>query len=384
MRVAPSWLQAPDLQKIFDALGDYQVFAVGGCVRNELLERPITDIDMSTNATPTEVIAALHAAGIKTVPTGIDHGTITAVLDEPYEITTFRRDVATDGRRAVVAFADTIDADSLRRDFTVNALYVDRDGVVHDPQNGLTDIDPFRLRFIGDADARIEEDYLRILRFFRFFAQYGDPAHGIDADGLAACAAGADGLNDISRERIGQEMLKLLAANDPAPALAAMAQSGVLLRVVPGADVVAFPILVHFESLAGASPSAVRRLALLGNFDPMTAFRVSKAQALTYHQLRDAALDDISPAVTGYRLGAELGLDAVLIRAALTQMPPAEGAAAQVSWGAKQVFPLVAVDIMADYSGPALGVALKSAKDTWIASGFTATKADLIEHLRSA
>ena len=182
----------------------------------------------------------------------------------PFEVTTFRRDVATDGRRAVVAFTDDLAEDAARRDFTMNALYCRPDGTVVDPLGGLADLRAGRVRFVGDPAARIAEDYLRILRFFRIHAWYGDPAGGLDPEGLAACAAQQEGLARLSRERIGAEMTKLLAAPDPAPAVAAMAASGILARVLPGADARALAPLVHLEAAAGAAPRWQRRLAALG------------------------------------------------------------------------------------------------------------------------
>ncbi|CAN0587043.1 unnamed protein product, partial [Ectocarpus sp. 12 AP-2014] len=193
-----------------------------------------------------------RVAGLKPVPTGIDHGTVTVVADhDPFEITTFRRDVETDGRRAVVAFADTLDEDAKRRDFTMNALYARIDGTVIDPLGGLPDLRARRVRFIGDATDRIREDYLRSLRFFRFHAWYGNPDNGMDSDALAAIASHLDGLESLSRERVGAEMVKLLAARDPAPAVAAMRATGVLGRLLPGADDRALAPLIHLEDVLG-------------------------------------------------------------------------------------------------------------------------------------
>ncbi len=175
-------------------------------------------MDIATDARPEKVTALIEAAGYKVVPTGIAHGTVTVVADHhPYEVTTFRRDLETDGRRARVAFADDVAEDARRRDFTMNALYADAEGTVVDPLGGLGDLERRCVRFVGEAEARIREDYLRILRFFRFHAWYGDPAEGLDPEGLAACAGLADGLERLSRERVGHETLRLLAAADPAP-----------------------------------------------------------------------------------------------------------------------------------------------------------------------
>ena len=206
MRVTGDWLTSADTQAVLGMLTEagHQAYAVGGCTRNALLGVPVADVDIATSATPEEVVQLAGAAGLKPIPTGLEHGTITVVSNgEPHEVTTFRNDVDTDGRRATVAFSDNISDDAVRRDFTVNALYVEADGTLHDPLGGLPDIKARRFRFIEAAAQRIEEDYLRILRFFRFTAWYGDPSAGLDVEGLAACATHVDGISKLSKERLG-------------------------------------------------------------------------------------------------------------------------------------------------------------------------------------
>ena len=229
MRVSGDWIDTPATQAVCHAIegAGHQALFVGGCVRNALLGRPVSDIDIATDADPHTVSDIAEKAGFKVAPTGIDHGTVTVIAQGiPHEVTTFRQDIETDGRRAVVAYSPHIEDDAARRDFTMNALYARRDGTVIDPLGGLPDLLARRLRFVGDADARIREDYLRILRFFRFHAIYGDPEGGIDAEGLAACARHAPAISGLSAERIGAEMRKLLAAEDPAPSVAAMERAG--------------------------------------------------------------------------------------------------------------------------------------------------------------
>ncbi|HVY90362.1 MAG TPA: CCA tRNA nucleotidyltransferase, partial [Hyphomonadaceae bacterium] len=208
---------------------------VGGCVRNALLGQPVADVDIATQLTPDRVAEAMRAANIAVHETGIEHGTLTVVADHhPFEVTTLRRDVETDGRRAVVAFTEDWAEDAQRRDFRMNALYVSRDGDVFDPTGGgLEDIAQRRIVFVGDPETRLREDYLRILRFFRFYAWYGRGAP--DAAGLAACAKLKSGLSGISAERIWMETKKLLAAPDPMPGLQAMEQSGVFAQLFPEA-----------------------------------------------------------------------------------------------------------------------------------------------------
>ena len=217
-RVGGAWLDAPETQGVMAVLagGGHRALAVGGCVRNALIGVPVADVDLATDALPERVAALAEAAGMKAVPTGIAHGTITVVSrGVPHEVTTFRRDVETDGRHAVVAYTGEVAEDAARRDFTMNALYAEADGRLVDPLGGLPDLIARHLRFVGDAEARIREDHLRILRFFRFHAWYGRGP--LDTEGLAACARLAEGVERLSGERVGSEMKRLLAAPDPGP-----------------------------------------------------------------------------------------------------------------------------------------------------------------------
>ncbi|MGR3572341.1 CCA tRNA nucleotidyltransferase [Brevirhabdus sp.] len=358
----------------------YRAYFVGGCVRNELLGAPVGDIDIATDAHPQQVRRLSAAAGLKSVPTGMDHGTVTVLSGGiPHEVTTFRKDVRTDGRHAQVVFSDEISDDARRRDFTMNALYAQRDGQVLDPVGGLDDLYRRRLRFIEDPRQRITEDYLRILRFFRFHAWYGDPASGLDAEGLAACAALADGLCRLSRERVGAEMFKLLGAPDPAPAVAAMAQAGVLRRVLPGADATPLPVLVHLEGLAHADPAPLRRLALIAGSDQPPDLRLSRAQARDYRLRRDHLGGTQPPAELSYRLGPDVALDVVLMRCALFEQHPGADLAAQIARGAAAEFPVRAADLQPDFQGPALGKKLAALEARWIASDFSLSRNALLD-----
>jgi len=380
MRLTGAWIEAAHVQRVLAMLeaGGHLAFLVGGCVRNAALGTAVSDIDISTDARPEQVVALAEAAGLRAVPTGIEHGTVTVIADhEPHEITTFRRDVETFGRHATVAFSTRIEEDAARRDFTMNALYARADGTVLDPLGeGLADLAARRLRFVGEPTQRIREDFLRILRFFRFTAWYGAPDEGFDAEGLAACAMLAEGIERLSRERVGHEMRKLLGAPDPAPAIAAMAATGILPHVLPGADPAALAPLVHLE--AGLPADPVRRLAVLGGTDPAERLRLSKPEARRLERLREGALSGAGPAVLGYRLGARDGLDAVLIQAALTGMPPAETSRNRVEFGAAQRFPVQAADLMPALQGAALGARLKELEARWIASGFALDRAALL------
>jgi len=243
-----TWLKAgalPRLLGVLDRDGE-EARVVGGAVRNALLAAPIAEIDVATTALPDEVVRRVEAAGFKAVPTGIAHGTITVVIDKhPFEVTTLRQDVETYGRHARVAFGRDWRADAERRDFTINALSATRDGAVFDYVGGLADLAARRVRFIGDARQRIEEDYLRILRFFRFHAAYGE-GHP-DRAGLIACIGYRDGLAQLSRERVRIELMKLLVAPRAAPTLTVMADAGLLQRVLS-----TVPRVAHFENMAKA------------------------------------------------------------------------------------------------------------------------------------
>ena len=369
--VTGDWLTAPGTQAVMGMLegAGHRALVVGGCVRNALLGAPVADIDIATDARPERVTALAEAAGFRTVPTGIEHGTVTVIAHGvPHEVTAFRRDVATDGRRAVVAFSDRVEEDAARRDFTMNALYAARDGTLVDPLGGLPDLLARRLRFVGTPIDRVREDYLRILRFFRFHAWYADPAGGIDADALDACARGAEGLEGLSAERVGGEMRKVLAAPDPAPALAAMAASGVLMRVLPGADPAILAPLVHLEE--GRAPSWLRRAAALGGEGLRERWRLSNPEARALDLRLDALALGTPPEEVAWRHGAEAAMDVALVRAAAGPLPLDPEIPARIAAGAGARFPLAAADLMPALSGPALGAALRRAEAAWIASGF--------------
>lgn len=379
--VTGEWLTNPPTQALCAALTDagYQAYFVGGCVRDALLGVSVNDIDIATDARPEQVIALSEAAGMKTVPTGVDHGTVTVIAAHlPHEVTTFRRDVDTDGRRAVVAFSNDIAEDARRRDFTINALYADPDGKVHDPLGGLPDLAARRIRFIEDADQRIREDFLRILRFFRFHAWYGDADAGLDAEGLAACAANSAGLETLSKERVGSEVKKLLTAPDPSPSVAAMMQTGVLARVLPGADARALPVLVHLEQQAGIGADPIRRLAALGVGDGADLLRLSKDEARRLSRLGAHIGNMMAPGELGYRLGAEEARDVLLLRAAVLDAPLDPDALAVAQAASGEEFPVRAADLMPGLKGAALGAMLNELEARWIASGFALSKSELL------
>lgn len=375
-RLPAGLLRDAALDAVLDAVeaGGHRAFLVGGAVRNALMGRPVDDIDIATDARPDEVMRLAREAGLKPVPTGIDHGTITVVSGgRGFEVTTFRRDVETDGRRAVVAFSDDLAEDARRRDFTMNALYADRTGEVIDPVGGLPDLAARRLRFVGDAQARIHEDYLRILRFFRFLAWYG---HEAEPDAVAACAALKHGLVRIARERIGAEMKKLLAAPDPGPSVALMAETGVLAQVLPGADATALSALIAAES--ARPPAWPRRLACLRAPGVARALRLSRDEAKAQAALQAALAAGWSLNEAGYRLGTETATDFALIRAAWGETLPGDWPD-RLSRAAGAHLPVAAKDLMPQLQGAEVGRGLKAAEAAWIAGDFAVPAPALID-----
>ncbi|WP_370399620.1 CCA tRNA nucleotidyltransferase [Sulfitobacter sp. JB4-11] len=379
-----SWLTDPQAQAVCDAItsGGHAIYFVGGCVRNALLGMPDSDVDMSTDALPEQVMALATDAGLKAVPTGIDHGTVTVVSNGvPFEVTTFRRDVETDGRRAVVAFSKDIADDARRRDFTMNALYATPQGQVIDPLGGLPDLRARRLRFIEEPQARIREDYLRILRFFRFSAYFGDTSDGFDAEALDAIAQNIDGLNGLSAERIGQEMSKLLAASDPAPALAVMRQVNVLQAILPGSDDRWVGPMVHLEGALGISADWRGRLAALGGQDVAARFRLSKADARFLGTLGDVGFAGPSLGEVSYRHGRDIALQVLLMRSALAEVMPDTTVLETISSADAAQFPVKAADLIPRWEGPALGAKLAELEQIWIDADFGMSKEALLAQL---
>ena len=366
------WTKRDDLAALVAALGADNARYVGGAVRDTLLGKDIHDIDLATPLVPHEVIDRCREAGIRTVPTGIDHGTVTAILPGgPVEITTLRRDVSTDGRRATVAFAQEWREDAARRDFTINALYAHPDTLeVEDYFGGLDDLDTRRVRFIGDAGERIREDHLRILRYFRFQARFGD---AVDPEAIAACAALAHTLKGLSRERVASELLGILALPDPVATVELMAQHGVLAVIVPEAherERKALAALVAFEEQSGVAGDPVRRLAAL--LPPLRSIaeavsarlRLSRAQRSRLVCAAERREDDAdNPRALAYREGIASARDRLLIAGA--------GISALEGWSVPEL-PLKGGEIVARGvgAGPEVARILRSVEAAWVSEGF--------------
>lgn len=361
--------------RLLDALGSSEGLTryVGGAVRDELLSLPVNDVDLATRLKPEEVVERLEAVKIRAVPTGIDHGTITAVSSgHPVEVTTLRRDVSTDGRRATVAFTDDWKEDAARRDFTINALSADpQTGEVFDYFGGIEDLKARRVRFIGDPLQRIAEDHLRILRFFRFHARFGQGEP--DAEALEACTARANDLMALSRERIADELVKLLSAADPSPTVAIMLDRSILRPVLP--EITADAIdrlrsLVVTERAAGIAPDALRRLSALIPREPMAAEKIAvrlKLSTKARKRLACAAATDLDQAATAlaYYVGRECAVDRLLLA------ERTEDAAAIQAWDAPKL-PIGGSELIKRglTAGPQVARTLRAIERDWVDRGF--------------
>lgn len=399
------WLNGPDLQKLLTILSadGEQARVAGGAVRNALLGEPVADVDIATTALPNETMRRAEAAGFKAIPTGIEHGTVTVVAHgKGYEVTTLRADIETDGRRAKVSFGRDWQADAERRDFTINALYAEADGTVVDLVGGIADLETRRLRFIGDAETRIREDYLRILRFFRFFAWFGDGRP--DAEGLKACARLKEGLGRLSAERVWSELKKLLSAPDPSRALLWMRQAGVLTSILPESEkwgIDAIHGLVRAEADFGWSAEALLRLEAMVPPDPARMKALGERLKLSTDETQRLQRWAMTPAVEAKStetalaktlyLGDRRGvLDRLRLSLAGARARAAENDAAMMEAGGysrllayasaweKPIFPLKAVDVGME-AGPRLGKALKALEQEWVESGFALDRGALIE-----
>ena len=383
------WLKSGSVTRVLELLNadGEEARVVGGAVRNALLNIQTGDIDIATTALPEEVIRRAKAAGIKSVPTGIEHGTVTLVIDaHPFEVTTLREDTETFGRKAKVAFGRDWAGDAHRRDFTINALSVGADGIVHDYVGGLTDIAARRVRFIGDAEQRIAEDYLRVLRFFRIHAAFG--AGEVDRAGYLACIGARAGLATLSAERVRMELLKLLVADGAIGAVVAMADGGLLLPILGGIGYTGpFAVMIAAERLLDLKPDPIRRLAALAVAVTEDARRLAARLRLTNAETRAldsmghrwwrlAGMDEARARRRLYRLGEDRYRDRLLLAWARAgsdadPAPWRDLALLPQRWSAPK-FPLKAADFIARgiAEGPALGHVLTLAEDAWLAADF--------------
>lgn len=401
------WLKSPPLRALFDALnrdgGEARV--VGGAVRNSLLGTRVSDVDLATTHLPQDTMRLVKDAGFKPVPTGIEHGTVTVVVQgRPFEVTTLRTDIETNGRHAKVVFGTDWQKDAERRDFTINALYAKADGTIVDHVGGLADIETRTLRFIGDAEARIREDYLRILRFFRFFAWYGSGRP--EADGLRASARLKDGLNQLSAERVWVELKKLLSASDPSRALLWMRQSGVLSVILPESEkwgIDAIHSLVRTEQeldwptdallrLESMVPPDAARVSEMGKRLKMSNAERARLEAWARQDVVKSELSEYALKKLLYRSSKQAVLDRVMLGYAAARGEAAMIDEAMIKVGAfsrlletaqnyeAPLFPVTGADLltMGIEKGPKLGKILKELEAIWIESNFSLDKEELL------
>jgi poly(A) polymerase/tRNA nucleotidyltransferase (CCA-adding enzyme) len=370
-------MQVPGLERLWDALPEARI--AGGAVRDTLAGRPVADVDLASPLTPDEAAARLAAAGVKTFPTGLAHGTITAVIaGKGFEITTLRRDLVTDGRHAQVAFIDDWEADAARRDFTINAMFMARDGNVFDYFGGQADLAAGIVRFVGDAQTRIAEDYLRILRFFRFFARYAMGAP--DAAAIAAITALREGISRLSGERVWSELKSIARAPDPRAALDLMQSTGVLARVIPEG---AAPARLAALVARGAPLDPLLRISALLTGSPAAfaaRLKLSTEEAATLEAYAQPNL--LTPAASNADLRralADTGAEILVARAWLAQADEADwdGLRARLAAMPRPVFPLQGRDVTAlgVAPGPRVGEILAAVRAWWLADGCTADKA---------
>ena len=389
IKITADWLTDAPVKRVMECFADagFPAYFVGGCVRNALLDLPVTDIDIATPATPDQVMELGRASHIKTLPTGIKHGTVSWILDgQIFQITTYRRDIKTDGRHAQVAFSDCMKTDAARRDFTMNALYADAAGTVFDPISGLDDLRRGRVRFIGDAGKRIAEDGLRILRFFRMSALYGaDGGDKLDAAGLAACGAHGVALARLSQERISTEFRLLLSAPNPAPAILAMEGAGLLTRIITGCRADFITRFIDLETAVGARADWIFRLVILGGqgvAEGESALRLSNVEKKSYTgvlmagKVLDSGDSGMKSSALGYYYGAEIARAAVMYQAVQLGQDLDKAVLEQIDFGANQQnkYPIKAVDLMDFAEGRELGDLLKKGERIWVQSNFTKTK----------
>ncbi len=377
------WLNEPRLQKVLGVLntgGETRI--AGGAVRNALMKRPISDVDLATTLSPTDVMQLARGAGFGIHPTGLEHGTVTVVnRAAAFEVTTLRRDVETDGRHAVVLFTKSFEEDAARRDFTINALYCDGGGKIYDFTDGYADIRRKRIKFVGVATNRIEEDYLRILRFFRFHAAYGKGRP--DAKGLAACKKLRKGLAQISAERLRKELLKLLVAQGAVAALQAMAKTGVLGQIIPYTD--------DWRVIKRLPTDDILRLIALAKEPEGLKEKLRLSNAETERITAATSAPHISPSLREkerrallYQIGAQAWRDGVSLSWAKSRASMVDAKWKKLlrladRWQ-KPVLPLTGKDLLSAgfHAGPDMGVALQKAEDYWIANDFTSTREDLM------
>jgi len=357
----------------------YKIYFVGGCVRDSILGNPVTDIDMSTTALPDQIIQIAKANNLRAIPTGIKYGTITVISNcKPYQITTFRKDVATDGRHADVLYANDMITDATRRDFTINALYADEDGNVIDPLKGVNDLYCRIIKFIFNPRKRIIEDNLRILRFFRFHAWYGDPNKNLDPASLNACTHYKSKVGTLSNERIGAEMKKIMSAPNPISSLEAMTMAGVLELVMPNASTSQLSSLLKLENKLQRGIHWTTRAAIMTSTDLKNIWKISKVDHKKLRNLQKLKAGKDKVSKISYLYGEEFSWQYAILKYVSLNKDIPKNIRAEIKRGANALFPIKSCELINDFKGPELGKRIKDLQHAWINSNFSLTREELL------
>ena len=377
------WRSTQTVKAVLDGVRELgkKIYFVGGCVRNELLGKDVaeTDIDFATTAEPDEVVALAKAKGWDVQTRGKLFGTVMVIVDgTSFDVTTFRKDLQTFGRHAIVEYSENIVEDAKRRDFTMNALYVGRDGILIDPLDGLPDLRSGIVRFIGNAEERIREDYLRMLRYFRMHAHYSKDKETFDDAALEAIRSCAPYVFVLTKERIGREIRRLLEADDPSRCLIKMEEVGLLTEILPGSCANAVGQLAKIQSKLGIKPSPSAWLASMQPSDVAEELRLSRPEEMKINQITRHSASTETAVELANRLGSNLAIEIVMTRAAIRSEIPESGVVETVERAASAKFPVSAKDLMPDFAGPELGAELERLRSRWVESDFRMKRSELL------
>lgn len=382
MQIDSEWIKNENLQNILQILkkADHNAYLVGGCVRNSILNFPVNDIDISTDARPEETLDLFNIGSFKATPTGFSHGTVTVVSEGiPYQITTMRSDQNTDGRHADVSFSDDITKDAERRDFTINALYADPTGKIIDPIGGLKDFQPLRIKFIGNANNRIQEDYLRILRFFRFHAQFADFVADFEQDALDAIKDNQNGLKFLSKERVWNELQKILLSRNPTRALSEMSKTGVLEKVLIDRGIKSIKNLISIEQKMGIEPEAIRRLLAITRNTEITSLNLSRKEVKKFSLLKSLLEKNFDPAELVYQFNKEIAQSVLAISTFNQGEKLKLSDVKKIEKACLYPCPISGAHLTKYMSGADVGIKLKEAQRAWIKSNFKSDPAKILK-----
>ena len=384
MQINSEWIKnkvTQNILKIFEG-ADHNAYLVGGCIRNSILNIPVTDIDISTDATPQQTVDLFNRENFKVAPTGFSHGTVTVISEGiPYQITTMRSDQNTDGRHADVVFSDDIKKDAERRDFTINALYADSTGKIINPIGGLEDFNPLAIKFIGDPNNRIQEDYLRILRFFRFHAQFSELVTQFDKVALDAIKKNQDGLKKLSKERIWSELKKILSTSNPARSLYKMSQLGILEIILENKNVHNIKRFNLIEKKMGLEPEPIRRLVAITENTEDTFLNLSRKEAKKFSLLKGLLKKKHDPAELVYQFNREIAQSVLAIYTFYKGEKLKLSDIKKIEKACLFPCPITGAQISKYMDGEAVGIKIKEAQRAWINSNFKSDEAKILSDI---